>query len=61
MCVQSQLENQDTRITVLESKHSTPEDIAAVQAELAIIKAYLFGAGGVPGVPRDKFGLEVKS
>lgn len=59
MCVQSQLEDQDTRLTALESTHNTPEDIAAVQAKLTMIEAYLFGAGGVPDVPRDKSGLEV--
>ena len=58
MCVQSQLEDHKTRLTALESKHNTPEDIAVVQAELAMIKAYLFGSGGVPDVPRDKSGLE---
>ena len=58
MCVQSQLEDHRTRLTALESKHNTPEDIAAVQAKLAMIETYLFGAGGVPGVPRDKSGLE---
>ena len=58
MCVQSQLEDHGTRLTALESKHSTPEDIAAVKAELAMIKAYLFGADGVPGVPRDNSGLK---
>ena len=57
MCVQSQLEDHGTRLTALESKHNTLGDITAVQAELAIIKTYLFGAGGVPGVPRDKSGL----
>ena len=54
MCVQSQLEDHGSRLTALESQHNTPEDIAASRAELAMIKAYLFGAGGVPGVPRDK-------
>ena len=58
MCVQSQLQDHGTRLTALESKHNTPEDIAAVQAELAMIKEYLFGASGVPGVPRDKSGLK---
>lgn len=58
MCVLSQLEDHDTRLTTLESKHNTPEDIAAVKAELALIKAYLFGAGGVPDVSRDKSGLK---
>jgi len=58
MCVQSQLEEQDTRLTALESKHNTSEDLAAVLAELAIIKAYLFGAGGVPDVPRDKSNIK---
>ena len=58
MCVQSQLEDHGTRLTALESKHNTPEDIAAARAELAMIKAYLFGAGGVPDVQRDKSGLE---
>ena len=70
MCVQSQLEDQNTRITALESKHNTPEDIAAVQAapkaelatlqaKLAMIETYLFGAGGVPDVPRDKSNIMV--
>lgn len=59
MCVQTQLENQDTRLTALESQHNAPEDIAAVQAKLAMIEAYLFGAGGVPGVPRDKSNITV--
>lgn len=59
MCVQSQLENQDIRITALESKHNTPEDIAAVQAKLAMIETYLFGAGGVPDIPRDKSNIKV--
>lgn len=58
MCVQSQLEDHGTRLTALESKHNTPEDIAAAQAKLTIIEAYLFGAGGVPDVPRDKSGLK---
>lgn len=59
MCVQSQLENHGTRLTALESKHNTPEDIAAVQAKLAMIETYLFGAGGVPDVPRDKSNIMV--
>ena len=58
MCVQSQLEDHGTRLTALESKHNTPEDIAAVKAELAMIETYLFGAGGVSDVPRDKSGLK---
>lgn len=58
MCVQSQLEDHSTRLTALESKHNTPEDIAAVQAKLDMIETYLFGVGGVPDVPRDKSGLE---
>lgn len=69
MCVKTDLQDHGTRLTALESKHNTPEDIAVVQvapnaelatlqAELAMIKAYLFGAGGVPDVPRDKSGLK---
>lgn len=58
MCVLSQLEDHDTRLTTLESKHNTPEDITAVQAKLATIESYLFGAGGVSDVPRDKSGLK---
>ena len=57
MCVQSQLEDHKTRLTALESKHNTPDDITAVQAELAMIKTYLFGVGCVPNGPRDKSGL----
>ena len=59
LCVQSQLEDHSTRLTALESKHNTPEDIAVVQAELDIIKAYLFGAGGVPNQPRNKSNVKV--
>ena len=59
MCVQSQLEDHGKRLTALESKHNTPDDITAVQAELAMIETYLFGAGGVPGVPRDKSNIMV--
>ena len=58
MCVQSQLEDHGGRLTALESKHSTPNDITAVQAELAMIKTYLFGAGSAPDMPRDKSGLK---
>ena len=58
MCVQSQLEDHGTRLTALESKHNTPEDIAAVQTDIAKIQAYLFGAGGAPDVVRDKSGLK---
>ena len=54
MCVQSQIEDHGTRLTALESKHNTPDDITAVLAKLAMIETYLFGVGGVPGVPRDK-------
>ena len=59
MCVKTDLQDHGTRLTALESKHNTPEDIAAVQEELAMIKAYLFGAGGVPDVPRDKSNIMV--
>ena len=59
MCVQSQLEDHGTRLTALESKHNTPEDIAVIRAEMEMIKAYLFGAGGVPDVPRDKSNIMV--
>ena len=58
MCVQSQLENQDTRLTALEATHNTPKDIASVMAKLTRIETYLFDTGGVPDVPRDKSGLE---
>ena len=58
MCVQSQLEDHGTRLAALESKHNTLEDIAAVQAKLARIESYLFGAGGVPDVPRDKSNIK---
>ena len=58
MCVQSQLEDHKTRLTALESKHNTPEDIAAVLAKLEMIETYLFGAGGAPDEPRDKSGLK---
>ena len=58
MCVQSQLEDHKTRLIALESKQNTPEDIAAVQTDIAKIQAYLFGASGVPDVPRDKSGLK---
>lgn len=57
MCVETQLQDHGTRLTVLESKNNTPEDLAAVQAELAMIRAYLFGAGSAPDVPRSKSGL----
>ena len=57
MCVQSQLEDHGSRLTVLESKHNTQEDLATVLAKLEMIEAYLFGSGGVPEVPRDKSGL----
>ena len=59
MCVKTDLQDHGTRLTALESKHNTPEDITAVQEELAMIKAYLFGAGGVPDVPRDKSNIMV--
>ena len=59
MCVKTDLQDHGTRLTALESKHNTPEDIAAVHAKLAMIEKYLFGAGGVPDVPRDKSGLKV--
>lgn len=58
MCVKTDLQDHGTRLTALELKHNTPEDLAAVQAELAMIEAYLFGAGGVPEKPRDKSGLK---
>lgn len=58
MCVKTELQDHGTRLTALEATHNTPEDIAAVQAELATIKAYLFGAGGVLDVPRSKSGLK---
>lgn len=59
MCVHSQLEDHGTRLTALESKRNTPEDIAAIQAKLAMIETYLFGAGGMPDVPRDKSNIMV--
>lgn len=59
MCVKTDLQDHGTRLTALESKHNMPEDLAAVRTELATIKAYLFGSGGVPDVPRDKSGLAV--
>lgn len=59
MCVKTDIQDHCTRLTALESKHNTPEDLAAVQAKQEIIEAYLFGAGGVPDVPRDKSGLKV--
>ena len=59
MCVQSQLENHGKRLTALESKHNTPEDIAGVHAKLAMIETYLFGSGGVPDVQRDKSNIMV--
>ena len=51
MCVKTDLQDHGTRLNALESKHNTPEDLAEALAELAMIKTYLFGAGGVP---RDK-------
>lgn len=59
MCVQSQLQQQDTRITALEGQHHTPEDIAALLADITRINAYLFGSGGVPEMPRDKSNIMV--
>ena len=58
MCVETQLQDHGSRLTALESKHNTPEDIAAVLAKLAMIETYLFGAGGAPDVPRSKSGLK---
>ena len=58
MCVKTDLQDHSTRITALESKHKL-EDITAVHAKLAMIETYLFGAGGVPGVPRDKSNIMV--
>lgn len=59
MCVKTDLQDHGTRLSALESKHNTPADIAAVQAKLAMIETYLFGAGGVPDVPRDKSNIKV--
>lgn len=62
MCVQTQLQQQDTRISALEEQHYSPEDLAAIRAELMKIGAYLFGTGSVPDVPRDKSNIKaVKS
>jgi len=58
MCAQTQLQDQDTRITALESKHNTPEDMAALQADIDRINAYLFGAGSAPDVPRSKSNIK---
>ena len=58
MCVQTQLEDHGTRLIALESQHNTPEDIAAVLEKLAMIEAYLFGAGSAPDVPRDKSNIK---
>ena len=58
MCVKTDLLDHGTRLTALESKHNTPEDIAVVLAKLATIETYLFGAGGAPDVMRDKSGLK---
>lgn len=59
MCVKTDLQDHGTRLTALESTHNTPADIAAVHAKLTTIETYLFGAGSVPDVPRDKSGLVV--
>jgi len=60
MCVQTQLQDQDTRITALESQHNPPEDLAAVKAEMKTIRMFLFGSDQAPDVQRNKSGL-VKS
>jgi len=61
MCVQTQLQEQGDRITALEAQHNTPEDLAAVKAQMSKICVFLFGSDCVPDVPRDKSGLVVKS
>jgi len=58
MCVQSQLQDHGSRLTALEGQHLSPEDLAALRADISRINAYLFGAGSAPDVPRDKSGLE---
>ena len=58
MCVHTELQEHGDRITVLESKNNTPEDLAAVQAELDNIKEYLFGVGGMPAEPRDTSNIQ---
>ena len=58
MCVQSQLQDHGTRLIALEGKHNSPEDLAALQADITRINVYLFGAGGAPDVPRSKSGLK---
>ena len=54
MCVQTLLKDQGNRITALEAKHNTPEDLAIVKAQIEKINVFLFGSGCVPDVPRDK-------
>jgi len=44
MCVQSQLENHGSRITVLESRNYSPGELAAVKTQLDRIDAFLFGS-----------------
>lgn len=58
MCVETQLQDHGSRLTVLEDRHSTPEDIAVLRADITRINAYLFGAGSAPDVPRSKSGLK---
>ena len=58
MCVETQLQDHGTRLTVLEGQHHTPEDLAALRADITRINAYLFWAGSAPDVPRSKSGLK---
>jgi len=54
MCVKADLQDHGTRLTSLEGQHYTPEDLAALRADITRINTYLFGAGSAPDVPRSK-------
>ena len=58
MCVKTDIQDHGSRLTVLEGQHHTPEDMAALRADITRINAYLFGAGSAPDVPRSKSGLK---
>ena len=58
MCVETQLQDHGTRLTALEDQHNTPEDMAALRADITRINAYLFGDGSAPDVPRSKSNIK---
>ena len=61
MCVQTELQDHGTRLTALESKNNTPDNLVALNAQVDKIYTYLFGGRCVPDVPRDKSNVVVKS